>query len=175
MFALDADDCLLDGSLHHLRELLEASPQVALAVGNAYFSSAKNSSSTPFQARRITKGCLQEIWYKESTQYLKAGEALWGKEYLLALGGWPAVTGAEDTQLLLTVSSLWDIVYTPKAITKHLAHTDQTTRSSLFQEERDLHREITHQRLNALEIIQGKPMLDHPHSFPRATTRLKPL
>lgn len=132
---LDGDDYLLPDALTPLTKLL-THPGIA-AVGGV-------PEGTPAPGHRYTPGQLFDTWihhYYEQRLGLPIHPAglMWRTNILRAYGGWRALTGSEDTALLMAVSEDYTILEAPNNTFHYRTWPGQITASDQFQTNKAAH------------------------------------
>ncbi|WP_322769599.1 glycosyltransferase family 2 protein [Frankia sp. Cr1] len=110
---LDADDELEDHALATLTDALGAHPWAGFAVGHArdlFPDGTLRSHSLPLSTGVLQRGALPAAWTTTPPEAYRlpvhpAG-VMWHRSLLLALGGWSALRGVEDTATLMAGSAL---------------------------------------------------------------------
>lgn len=159
VFALDADDELLPGALATLSNALLSDPAAAYAIGESLDLLPDGRRLRRFSRRmpnaRIDPGGLEELWRRDKVLPLQPGAVLFRREHLLAVGGWPAMAGMEDQDLLLAVAAGQPGIYCPEPVYLYHQHRGQTVRTAEFNQELRLNRSWTDARLRARRRVEG--------------------
>ncbi|MFF1359907.1 glycosyltransferase family 2 protein [Streptomyces sp. NPDC058297] len=108
---VDADDALEPGALTALTAVLAADPDVGFAVGRARDllpSGELRDHVLPLDPGPLPRGSLAARWQTAPGSYrlpVHPAGVLWRRSLLLAVGGWSALRGMEDTGLLMAASA----------------------------------------------------------------------
>lgn len=173
VFALDADDELLPDALTHLSEAIASRPLVLFSIGRAidWFPDGRRIfrfAENPYDDGPLPIGSIEAVWRDRKNHFLQPGAALWRRDAVIAAGGWPAITGMEDTDLLLTLNSWGEGAYTDREIMLYRQHSGQTVRTSGFETERETNRRWCHERLAATYGLRGRGAPDCDVPLPTA-------
>jgi glycosyltransferase involved in cell wall biosynthesis len=110
---LDADDELEPGALAALSGALAAHPTVGYAVGHAldlHPDGTLHSAPLAVPAGPLARGALAVAWASalpdRTLPPVHPAGVMWRRNLLLALGGWAALRGVEDTATLIAGSAL---------------------------------------------------------------------
>lgn len=160
VLSLDADDELLPDALFRLRAALTRHPGSGYAVGETVdlFPDGRRLArfaERPYPSGPLEPGRLEAVWRSRKNLFVQPGATLYRREMALAAGGWPAVTGMEDQDLLLAVALLTPGVYVAEPVYLYRQHAGQTVRTAWFEEEREQHRRWCDERLRALRAAHG--------------------
>jgi len=136
IFSLDDDDILYPDCLSSLAGALEKS-QLPAAIGNAYRLSGPDQPLLAWQShgyesdtlyRRgedIPAGAVEANKDSYGTHCLASCSVFWRHEYLLSLGGWPAITGSEDSALLARANASSAILHPDIDVLIYREHPEQ--------------------------------------------------
>ncbi|KNB50378.1 glycosyltransferase [Streptomyces caatingaensis] len=128
----DADDELEPDALALLAGALAAHPRAGFAVGHARDllpGGALRPHQLPISDGTLPRGVLLDAWSTVGEGGYRlpvhpAG-AMWRRELLLALGGWSALHGMEDTGLLMAASAVAEGVLVDAPTLRYRKHTGQ--------------------------------------------------
>jgi glycosyltransferase involved in cell wall biosynthesis len=171
VLSLDADDELMPGALTRLRGALESQPGAAYALGQTLdlFPDDRRLyrfTRRPYAPGPLDPGRLESEWRSSKNLFVQPGATLYRRDVVLAAGGWPAVTGMEDQELLLAVALLSPGVYVDEPVYLYRQHAGQTVRTAHFEDEREDNRRWCDARLRALRLAHGAD----PAALERMTT-----
>ena len=131
---VDADDELEPGTLSVLVTALAEHPGAGFAVGHARDllpDGQLRGHALPLSPGPIARGALLDAW--RGTLPVHPAGAMWRRSLLLALGGWSALYGMEDTGLLMAASATSEGVLVDAPTLRYRKHADQTSaQPSLF-------------------------------------------
>lgn len=131
---IDADDELEPDALAALSDALDAHPAAGFAVGHARDllpDGRLREHPLPVGAGVLPRGVLPERWADRLPVH-PAG-TMWRRELLLALGGWSALQGMEDTGLLMAASATAEGVLVDVPTLRYRRHAAQrSTRATDF-------------------------------------------
>ena len=108
---VDADDELEPHALSTLTTALSAAPDAGYAVGHARDllpDGQLRDHPLPVAPGTIPRGHLLDTWATTADDYrlpVHPAGVMWRRSLLLALGGWSALQGMEDTGLLMAASA----------------------------------------------------------------------
>lgn len=160
VITLDADDELLPGALPLLRDAMAGQPGAGYALGETLdlFPDGRRLgrfTQRPYLPGRLEPGRLEAVWRAGKNLFVQPAATLYRRHLVLAAGGWPALTGMEDQDLLLTVALFAPGVYVADPVYLYRQHRRQTVRTAAFEEEREDHRRWCDARLRALRAAHG--------------------
>lgn len=161
VMSLDADDELLPGGLLALAAAMDATPDARYAIGRSldFFPDGRRIDRFAAKAYShgvLPSGMLEKVWRETKNLHLQPGAAMYDRQALLSLGGWPAISGMEDQDLLLAFSSHWSGVYVDEPVYLYRQHPGQTVRTQGFERSRELHRRWSDARLRARRLLAGE-------------------
>jgi glycosyltransferase involved in cell wall biosynthesis len=141
--ALDADDYLLPGALARDIEALDrnawcTSAAVDLVPGGHRVPGPYDPENGPVSPGRFHAEQLEEQLSVQAVTFAAHTELVW------ALGGWPALTGAETVGLLLAAEAVSTGEFIAEPSLVYRKHDAQTTASPRYWDENE-----THARINA--------------------------
>ena len=156
IFALDDDDILPPGSLRKLLGALQQNPDCFAAWGHCYRFEG-NGEPVPFrtwpeESRVVLPGEISDQFEKGHFA-LTAATLLWRREHLLALGGWMALLGSEDTGLVVTASSIWPSVALAESVYLYRIFSDSVTSQEVFRTEKDVRHNFIRERVRSLRNL----------------------
>ncbi|WP_199566702.1 glycosyltransferase [Streptomyces triticagri] len=128
---LDADDELEPAALDLLAAALAAHPRAGYAVGHARDLLPDGRLTThdlPVRPGPLPRGALSAQWAAADRPYglpVHPAGAMWRRSLLLALGGWSALHGMEDTGLLIAASAAADGVLVDAPTLRYRKHPAQ--------------------------------------------------
>ncbi|MFB6518497.1 glycosyltransferase [Streptomyces sp. NPDC056401] len=129
---IDADDELEPDALAALAQALTAHPGAGFAVGHARDLTAEGllaEHALPVSAGVLPRGVLLDVWTtEEGASYrlpVHPAGAMWRRSLLLALGGWSALRGMEDTGLLMAANALTEGVLVDVPTLRYRRHPAQ--------------------------------------------------
>jgi glycosyltransferase involved in cell wall biosynthesis len=128
---LDADDMLEADAIESLADALVASPDAGFAVGHARDLmpyGALLDHPLPIGDGRLPRGSLAHAWVTDPGKYrlpVHPAGVLWRRDLLLAVGGWSALKGMEDTGLLMAASAVAEGVLINKSTLRYRKHRAQ--------------------------------------------------
>ncbi|MFD5558040.1 glycosyltransferase [Streptomyces sp. NPDC127068] len=136
---VDADDELEADALTALGAALAEHPTAGYAVGHARDLMANGvliEHLLPLPPGILPRGVLLSSWKTSPTEYLvpvhPAG-TMWRRHLLIALGGWSALHGMEDTGLLMAASALAEGILIDTPTLRYRRHPAQRSkRTSKF-------------------------------------------
>lgn len=164
---LDADDLLEPSGLAPLVEALERDPAAGFAIGGAidFFPDGHSElaqKSCPYPVGRIARGAIEDRWLSAGSEGVFIGAVCWRTDVLLQLGGWSALAGMEDTDLLLDASHHFPAQRVDVVVHRYRVHPDQTTLSASYATDRSLNRRWIWRRANARRAAADRPTLPMP-------------
>ncbi|MFF2501918.1 glycosyltransferase [Streptomyces sp. NPDC058067] len=130
---VDADDVLEPGALTALTTALAARPHAGFAVGRARDllpTGELREHALPLDPGPLPRGSLADRWLTEPGRYrlpVHPAGVLWRRSLLLALGGWSALRGMEDTGLLMAASAAAPGVLVDADTLRYRKHPGQGT------------------------------------------------
>lgn len=127
---VDADDELEPDALALLHEVLALEESAGFAVGHARDllpDGELRDHPLPLDAGAIPRGTLLDAWTKGGAHRVPVHPAgvMWRRSLLLALGGWSALYGMEDTGLLMAASAVAPGVLVDAPTLRYRRHPDQ--------------------------------------------------
>ena len=160
VLSLDADDYLSDGALLEMLDALERTGG-GYAIGETVDvfpdgQLVRRFTRRPYAAGPLEVGVFESEWRRSGNIHIQPGATLYRRHLVLASGGWPAISGMEDQDLLFAVSTGHPGVYLPKVVYMYRQHPLQTVRSSAFARDRALHRMWCDARLRATRRANGE-------------------
>jgi len=138
---LDADDELEPGALAALVGALAADPAAGYAVGHArdlHPDGTLASAPLAVPAGRLARGALAIAWSAALAERVLPDRALppvhpagvmWRRNLLIAVGGWAALRGVEDTATLIAGSALAPGVLLDVPTLRYRRHEAQLSRN----------------------------------------------
>jgi len=160
---LDADDFLAPNALALLFGMLNSHPDAAFAFGDTADllpSGATYINDEPNNyLGLVSPGELFEAWQRTGFNALPIHPAglMWRKQNLLALGGWAAMSGAEDTSIVMAASTLWLSVASNEITLFYRKHPAQTTAQASHTDMKDKHWQFVQDRVSAIKALLVKP------------------
>ncbi|MFD3703932.1 glycosyltransferase [Nocardia sp. NPDC058658] len=137
---LDADDELEPTALSTLAAALDAEPDAGFAVGPArdlLRSGELRSFPWVFPTGKLDRGALLDAWVTTPTNYrlpVHPAGVLWRRALLLAVGGWAALRGMEDTALLMSANAVAPGVIVDSPTLRYRKHPLQhSSEPSIFE------------------------------------------
>ncbi|MFI9509809.1 glycosyltransferase family 2 protein [Nocardia sp. NPDC052566] len=136
---LDADDELEPTALAVLADALDHHPTAGFAVGPArdlMSSGELVDFPLPFAAGLLPRGVLFDAWDRDADRRLPVHPAgvMWRRDLLVALGGWSAMHGMEDTALLMSAAALSPCALVGTVTLRYRRHRQQrSTQTSFFE------------------------------------------
>jgi glycosyltransferase involved in cell wall biosynthesis len=159
---LDDDDRLTPDALGVLSSALERQPECAFAFGDGWDGDEYGAPQTRWDAPRglIAPGLLFDRWMKEgwrdmSSPPIAPGGVMWRRVSLLAVGGWRAMTGSEDTALVMSAAENFPSigVGAPTIIVRE--HARRATRSPELIAAKTTHWEFIRQQILAMRTLSA--------------------
>lgn len=160
---LDDDDVLAPGALAILAAALERYPRCAFAFGDSY-----RAGLPVAHGRRAPRGVLAphvlfEHWQNgglaERGQLpLAPGGVMWRREVLLAEGGWRALSGCEDTALLMSVAERHPAIGVGVPTIGVREHALRITRTAAFRDAHDQHWELIRRQVIAQRRLAARDL-----------------
>ena len=134
---LDADDELEPDALAVLTSALGAHPTAGYAVGHArdlHDDGSLHAASLAVPAGPLARGALAVAWmaalpHRTLPPVHPAG-VMWRRNLLLAIGGWAALRGVEDTATLIAGSALATGILVDTPTLRYRRHGAQRSRQS---------------------------------------------
>jgi glycosyltransferase involved in cell wall biosynthesis len=162
VFALDADDRLIPGSLSALASALRGS-RAAFAFGRSlsWFEDGRRELFRPvgLEPGVLAPGALEALWRERSGVPLHGASVLWRREHLLAHGGWAALAqSSEDFAVVLAAQLHAEAVYVDADVVLYRRHAGQTIETPYYHEHRPRNWRFVHERLLALRRLAGEPV-----------------
>lgn len=158
---LDDDDMLLPGALAILRDGLVEHPRCAFAFGDGYNF---DEHGTPCVHWRAPAGVLapgelfdrwmQEGWKQLSFPPLAPQGVMWRRVILLAEGGWRAMSGSEDTALVMSAAGKHPSLGVGSPTIGVREHPNRSTRSPELRAAKAQHWEFVRQQVLAQRALQ---------------------
>ncbi|GAA2919156.1 hypothetical protein GCM10020221_14300 [Streptomyces thioluteus] len=156
----DADDELEPDALALLAGALAERPRAGFAVGHARDllpGGALRAHELPVGAGTLPRGALLDAWSDEGGYRLPVHPAgvMWRRDLLLALGGWSALHGMEDTGLLMAASATAEGVLVDAPTLRYRKHSGQLSarRDDFVGGGRQI--ELVRQRAAVLRALPG--------------------
>lgn len=159
---LDADDRYCPNGLDTLLALADEHPHCGWVNGRLLLWFAEEGKTqVPEQPAIMPPGLLlpgsmERRWRDQGWHGLNCQVTLWNSDKLLAVGGWSALSGAEDNDAMLAVNALWPCFHSDKRVLLYRQHDNQITRSEHFSEQRLRHRRFSHRRQLAIRRLLGE-------------------
>ena len=159
---LDDDDVLAYGALALLSAALERYPPCAFAFGDSF----RAGLPVAHGRRRAPRGVLAprvlfERWQNEGLAErgllpLAPGGVMWRREVLLAEGGWRALSGCEDTALLMSVAERHPAIGVGVPTIGVREHALRITRTAAFRDAKDQHWELIRRQVIAQRRLAAR-------------------
>ena len=148
VYPIDDDDILLEGALQNLQKALAEHPDCAGATGIPLFYdgqgfaewtkcgvSIKDTYAVP--GRVEIEGCYSRRRDLGSHLLASGTGFLWRSEAIWKAGGWPALSGAEDSALLFQINASNPIYIIDKETLGYRVHSGQESQSDEIIKKRD--------------------------------------
>lgn len=166
--SLDADDLIEPGALAALARALDDNPDAAFVWGGVVDFAPDGTSElarrpSPYPLGRVAPGTIETHWLETGGDGLFFSGIGWRTDVLLALGGWSALPGMEDTDLVLHAGHHYAGVRIADVVQRYRIHRDQTTLSEPYMRERERNRQWIWRRACARLRLSGRPA---PASMP---------
>ncbi|WP_199563920.1 glycosyltransferase family 2 protein [Streptomyces sp. AC1-42T] len=136
---VDADDELEPDALAVLVTALNDHPDAGYAVGHArdlMIDGLMVDHPLPFLPGTLPRGALLPAWRTDPADYrvpVHPAGVMWRRSLLVALGGWSALQGMEDTGVLMAASAAAEGVLVDAATLRYRRHVAQRSkRTSKF-------------------------------------------
>ncbi|MCP3819429.1 glycosyltransferase [Streptomyces sp. A3M-1-3] len=133
---IDADDELEPDALAVLTGALTAHPGAGFAVGHARDlmpDGRLHEHALPVAAGVLPRGVLLDLWTAEGAGHrlpVHPAGTMWRRSLLLALGGWSALRGMEDTSLLMAASASAEGVLVDAPTLRYRRHAAQRSKQA---------------------------------------------
>lgn len=133
---VDADDELEPGALAALATALSDHPDAGYAVGHARDLMGDGlliDHPLPVLPGLLPRGALLPAWRTTPTDYrvpVHPAGVMWRRSLLLALGGWSALQGMEDTGVLMAASAVTEGVLVDSATLRYRRHAAQMSKQT---------------------------------------------
>ncbi|WP_405898624.1 glycosyltransferase family 2 protein [Streptomyces sp. NBC_00727] len=133
---VDADDELEPGALAALATALSDHPDAGYAVGRARDLMGDGlliDHPLPVLPGILPRGALLPAWRTTPTDYrvpVHPAGVMWRRPLLLALGGWSALQGMEDTGVLMAASAVAEGVLVDAATLRYRRHAAQMSKQA---------------------------------------------
>ncbi|MDQ0985895.1 glycosyltransferase family A protein [Streptomyces sp. V2I9] len=133
---VDADDELEPDALAVLTTALIDHPGAGYAVGHARDLMADGllvDHPLPIPAGVLPRGALLPTWKTSPTEYrvpVHPAGVMWRRSLLLALGGWSALQGMEDTGVLMAASAVVEGVLVDAPTLRYRRHAAQRSKQT---------------------------------------------
>ncbi|MBT2397412.1 glycosyltransferase [Streptomyces sp. ISL-100] len=133
---VDADDELEPGALSFLLDALTGHPSAGFAVGHARDllpDGYLQDHVLPVRAGVLHRGVLLDRWIADTPRHrlpVHPAGVMWRRSLLLALGGWSALRGMEDTGLLMSASASTDGVLIDAPTLRYRRHGAQRSKQT---------------------------------------------
>jgi glycosyltransferase involved in cell wall biosynthesis len=158
---LDADDLLEPGALAVLGEAVSRRRSIGFVWGDVVDFAPDGSSElakkgSPYPLGCISPGVIEAHWLKTGSDGLFFSGICWRTDVLLEVGGWSALPGMEDTDLVLAASHKYAGFRIPDVVQRYRIHRDQTTLSDFYIRERERNRTWIWKRVRARRRLAGR-------------------
>ena len=157
---LDDDDVLAPGALVALSAALDAHPDCAFAFGDGYDTDEQGAPRTYWSAPHgvLEPGELFDRWMCEgwrtfTTPPLAPAGIMWRRTVLFAEGGWRAMSGSEDTALVMSAAEKHPCVGVDALTLGVREHPRRSTRSSELRAMKGQHWEFIRRQVLAQRSI----------------------
>jgi glycosyltransferase involved in cell wall biosynthesis len=158
---LDVDDQLFEGALGAGAEALHGKPDLAFAFGRTVHLAPDGSyvhkwaERVAFAPGEIPAGALPDHWLRTGEDGIPISPVIWRRSQLFAHGGWAALTGLEDTCLVLAASSISPCWYIDMDTQLYREHGGQVTASRGFSRDREANVTFMRERVRGLGALCG--------------------
>ena len=157
---LDDDDMLTCDSLARLSAALDRHPACAFAFGDSRGADARGALQANLRAPHgvLAPGALFDLWMTDGWSErtfppLAPSAIMWRRAILLAAGGWRAMSGCEDTALLMGVAEIYPSVGIGAATIVIREHPARTSLSPAFRAAKTGHWEFIREQVLALRAL----------------------
>ena len=159
---VDADDVITGGALQAAIEIAESRPEIGYVTGpvvDLFADGHTESFADDLPSGLIEPGRLYDAWTRRGYRGIVHPTCICIRtELLLAMGGWTALAGSEDTALLMAVSTVSQGWQLDLPVLKYRRHANQTTAEEWFRNEqlRDQRHGFIERRVAALRAAASR-------------------